>query len=371
MNLDRHPFFQRWADPQTGVVSYILDRRVAPIQQSFYFTNPSLSPDEKWLWFYTIFPPGDRNTLGVVSLDPDNPLIRHFPQAQFTEASPLVDDDGSILFAMRNHVYRLTLDGETQVVCTLDPDYIKRRPLARLATHLTRSADGKYLLLDGELANFWFVALGDLATGEVKVLHEFGRCYDHGQFSPVDPKLFSLAEDWWIDNTSGQYFIYEQRTWLMDTEQTRFEPLLVDGWYGHGSAPSHEWWSQDGWMCWTDYQKGVYECDITRRPWEAVLVWPGPLCHSHCDATRRYYCADESPYKWEKQPCRIIFYDRARGKELDIVSAMPKPPMGRNPYHLDPHPQVSPRGTYVVYTTVVRGTADVALAPVAGVLERM
>jgi hypothetical protein len=372
MNLDRHPYFRRWVDPQTGVASYILDKRVAPMQQSFYFTNPSLSPDEKWLWFYAIFPPGDRNTLGVVSMDPGNPFIRHYPNAQYTEASPMADDDGSILFAMRNSVYRMTLEGETKVVCTLSPDYIKRRPLARLATHLTRSADGKYLLLDGELANFWFVALGETATGEVKVLHESGRCLDHGQFSPVNPKLFSLAQDWWIDNISGQYFPFDQRIWLMDTEPSIFEPLIADHWFRHGTQACHEWWSGDGWMCWTDYEKGVYECDVTvKGPRQAVHVWQGPLCHSHCDATRRYYCADESPYKWDRQPCKVKFFDRARGKEIDIVSAMPKPPMGRNPYHLDPHPQISPKGTCVVYTTTVRGLADIALAPVEGILERM
>jgi hypothetical protein len=32
MNLDRHPYFQRWVDPQTGVVSYPLDERVALVE---------------------------------------------------------------------------------------------------------------------------------------------------------------------------------------------------------------------------------------------------------------------------------------------------------------------------------------------------
>jgi len=373
MQLDEHPYFVKWTDPQTGIASYILNERVAPIQQGFYFTNPSISKDEKWLWFYAAFPPGDRKTLGVVSLDPANPFIRHYPQAQFTGASPMLDDDGTaVFFTMGDSVYRMTLDGETRVVCTLDPDYIKRRPLTRLATHLTRSADGKYFLLDGQLADFWFIALGDIETGGVKVLHEFGRHYNHAQFSTTDPKLFLIAQDWWIDRASGNYFPYEQRIWLMDTEQTIFEPLLLSDWYGHGTMASHEWWSADGLICWTDYATGVYECEVKfSGPREKVHVWRGPLCHSHCDPTRRYWCADESPYKWDKQPCEIKFYDRERGREIDIVTAMPKPPMGRNPYHLDPHPYFSPQGTYVAYTTTVRGLADIAVTPVAGVLAQM
>jgi hypothetical protein len=106
-------------------------------------------------------------------------------------------------------------------------------------------------------------------------------------------------------------------------------------------------------------------------PRQAVHVWQGPLCHAHCDATRRYYCADESPYKWDRQPCKVLFYDRARGKEIAIASGMPQPPYPRNYYHIDPHPHFSPQGNYVIYTTTVRGQVDVALAPVAGILEKM
>ena len=38
----------------------------------------------------------------------------------------------------------------------------------------------------------------------------------------------------------------------------------------------------------------------------------------------------------------------------------------RDLYHLDPHPHFSPRDSWVVYTSMVRGSVDVALAPVEG-----
>jgi hypothetical protein len=35
---------------------------------------------------------------------------------------------------------------------------------------------------------------------------------NHGQFSPVDPELLLIAQDWWHDPVSGQYFAFDQRT---------------------------------------------------------------------------------------------------------------------------------------------------------------
>ena len=42
-----HPFnsrlFTPWRDPVSGVESFILTARVAPVQQSFYYVTPSLT----------------------------------------------------------------------------------------------------------------------------------------------------------------------------------------------------------------------------------------------------------------------------------------------------------------------------------------
>lgn len=368
--LSKHPFFEKWTDPDSGIDSYILTKRVAPVQQSFYFTNPNLSADEKWLWFYAAFPPAQHQVLGAVCMDPDNPRIHLLPEAEFCEVSPMVTPEGdAAYFCSGPSVWRISVDKEITRICTLSEEYIDHRHLFRLASHLTVSADGKYFLLDGEVGNQWFVAVGDRRSGEVKVLHEFGRRYEHGQFSPVDPDLFLLAQDWWHDPISGRYTGFDKRTWIMNVRQTLFEPLVPNLWFDHGSKPCHEWFSGDGLICWTDYEEGAYECDVSdRRP---RLVWPGPLCHTHCDANRQFWCADESPYKWTRTPCRIKFFDRQRQQEVDIVTAMPQPPMPRRLYHLDPHPQISPKATFVVYTTMVRGMVDVALTPVDDILDKM
>ncbi|MBL8028303.1 MAG: hypothetical protein JNL74_17905, partial [Fibrobacteres bacterium] len=198
-NLAKHPYFESWKDPVTGVESYILNKRVAPIQQSFYFTNSSLSQNEDLLWFYTAYPPSPGKTLGVVSLDPDNPFIHHFPNAEFTSASPMVAPEGDAVYfstggdigfgTQGTSIWRMKIGEEPQRVCTLDVKFINRRTVTRLATHLTMSADKRYFLVDGAFIGHWFIGLADIQTGEIKILKEFKNHYNHAQFSPVDPNL--------------------------------------------------------------------------------------------------------------------------------------------------------------------------------------
>src|SRR5690348_8460450 len=96
--LSGHPQFTPWTDPASGVVSYVLTARVAPVQKSFYFTDPSVSADERWLSFYAASPPSRHLTRGVVSLAPARPLIRHFPGAGFSEESPMVAPEGDAAY---------------------------------------------------------------------------------------------------------------------------------------------------------------------------------------------------------------------------------------------------------------------------------
>lgn len=368
--LDSHPCFEPWVDPASGITSYILSKRVAPVQQSFYFVNPCLSPDGNWLWFYAAFPPGAPKTLGVVSLDAEEPLIRHYPGDAFSSVSPMVGPESdAVYFCLGGAVWRQPLEEEPTIVASLDEAWINRRLMRRMATHLTLSADERYFLLDGDIGHHWWVGVADRHTGEVTVLKEFPRHHNHAQFSTTNPRLFLIAQDWWNDPVTGEYIPYDHRIWLMDVDQTIFEPLRPQDWYRHGSAASHEWWSKDGLICWVDYEEGAFECSLEDRV--AHKVWQGPLCHAHCDSTRRYWCADESPYKWDSKPCQVLFYDRESGKQVAIVSAMPKPPYPRSSYHLDPHPQFSPDGEWVVYTTTVRGMVDVALTPVEAILSRL
>jgi hypothetical protein len=360
--LSRHPHFTPWTDPQSGAVSYVLTERVAPVQQSFYFCQPGVSRDERWMWIYCGHPPHPVRTLGVVSLDPAEPYIRHFPHAAFSSESPLVAADGrSCYHAIDDTVWRTDIEGRTEKVLSLPASYIAGRRLYRLATHLTLSADGTRLLLDGDIGNQWFVGTGDLRTGEFKLIKEFGSHHNHAQFSPVDPEVFLIAQDWWFDKITGRRLHYDNRIWLMDTADSRFKCLTPDTYCDHHVGDSHEWWTRDGRIGFVDYQRGGFEVDP--KTGEITHVWKEPLCHAHCDSSRRYWCADESPYKWSQKPCEILFFDRQTGTRKHVVTGLPPTSLPRV-YHVDPHPQFTPGDSWIAYTTTVHRPADVALAPV-------
>ena len=361
-DLDGHPCFERWEDPESGVRSYLLRERLAPVQQSFYFTNPSLSADGRHLWLHAAFPPTPQRILGVVDLDTGT--TRLHPQSGFSAESPMVEPDGtSVLYCARDTVWRLHADGRTEPVFTVPADYVAGRELRRVATHLTRSADGRYLLLDGEVGNHWFAAIADPASGSFRVVKEFIHHHNHAQFSPVDPGLFTIAMDHFHDRVTGRRYHYDHRIWLLDIEDRAFECLTPETYCKHLTGISHEWWSGDGRVCWVGYALGAFELDLGDR--KPVHVWKEPLCHAHCNANRTFWCADESPYHWHKRPCKILFFDRARDRVTPIVTAMPEPTAPRKWYHIDPHPQFSPDGEWIIYTTTVAGRTDVALCPVA------
>ncbi len=366
--LSRHPFFEANTDA-SGVVSHILTQRVAPVQQTFYYTNPSITADERLLWFYCGHPPNPQRTLGVLSLDPASPFIRHFPQAGFSAVSPMVDGDGVFLCSGAS-VWRLGVEGDMQRIFSVPEDYLAGRPLFRLATHLTLDATGHWFLLDGEVGNCWFVALAHRQTGEFRVVKEFAQNFNHAQFHPFDPEVFTIAMDHFRDKSTGRRFHYDNRIWLMDVHNRRFRTLTPDNYASHLKGACHEWWSADGKVLYIDYETGVWMVDPA-RPEAHELIWPTPLCHAHCDRTRRYFCADQSPYYWKDRPCEVKFFDSATRHSINIASALPMPSADRGLYHIDPHPQFSPRDTWVVYTTTVRGgVADVALCESAGLAAR-
>ncbi|HCV23083.1 MAG: hypothetical protein QF689_15555 [Candidatus Latescibacteria bacterium] len=167
------PAFSPWTDPVTGVTSYHLSQRVAPLQQSFYFTNRSLSEDGRWLWFYAAHPPGgnayEGRCLGVCDMvDGD---VRWFPETQFRDASPMVaGDSGEVYWCWEYSVYRRgpAADAETILVNSVPEDLHRGRAGERLATHLTRSADGRNKGVSGSSVKPRIATI-DLEKGEVTV----------------------------------------------------------------------------------------------------------------------------------------------------------------------------------------------------------
>lgn len=365
--LDQHPYFSAWTDPESGVVSYILTHHETAVQKSFYFVNTSLSPDGRWLWLEAAYPPAPVRHLAALCLDPAAPELRVFPHTTINAETPVQDREGNIYFTMSEvctRIWKMDLDGTLEVAFDIPNDFLQNRKVQRVGTHLTLSADEKLMLIDGKIGNTWYVATVDMHTGAFNVIKEFTRHYNHSQFSPIDPTLFSIAQDHWVDPYTGVQHGYDQRIWLMSTDGERFEAAEPDYYHSAknaGNQVCHEWWADDGTLCWIRYKEGAYEMDVHSK--EIKHIWKRPLCHAHCDASRRYWVADQSPYFWP-EPCQVLFYDRKADQDIAIVTGMPEPFVPRHPYHVDPHPRFINQGSHVLYTTTVLNGVDVALTPV-------
>jgi len=240
------------------------------------------------------------------------------------------------------------------------------RGIQRLVTRLTLSADGKSFLLDGHIGNHWFVGLADRASGAFHLIKEFACNHNHAQFHPTDPQRFIIAQDHTDDPITGRRLHFDLRSWLMDTGDTLYRPLNPDRYCKPYVGVAHEWWLGDGRLAYVDYVSGLFVVDPDTAAREHI--WQRPLCHAHADQSANLLVADQSPYEWDEKPCEVLFLDRTTQRTQAIVTAMPAPPDGRSPYHIDPHPQFGADDRWIVYTTTVRGKAEVALCRVDSLL---
>ena len=370
-DLSRHPYFTAYTDKKSGITSYVLTEKAAAMQRHFYFAQPSISADGKYLWFLCFNPPARYMTLGVVSLDPEKPFIRNFVHASPLGGHPCITPEGDgVYFGAGNTVYKLDIEGNLTKKITVGASITHGRPLQRLFTHASVSADGTYIAMDMKIADRIYMSIGNLETGEIKLLNKFGREYNHAMFSPVDKDLILLDQDWWRDRDNGEYFPIDNRMWLINTDATRFEPLVPGMFYGRdGTEMAHDYFSGDGYVCWSDYLYGAYECDLkTRKP---TLVWKRPIIHSHCSKHRDMFVGDYTPYEWKTKGCGVVFYDRATDKEINIFSDMPySEAMSDRYYHIDPHPQFCAEDRYIVCESTALGDEPrIAITPVEQVRE--
>jgi hypothetical protein len=239
-----------------------------------------------------------------------------------------------------------------------------RRPL-RIATHLSRSADGRAFAIDAQIGNEWFA--GDLAldgTGAFRLWQKFDLCHNHAQFSPTDPNLLLIAQDGWIDPSTGVEGATHDRLWLLRHGQAAvsLQP--------HTPLPSslrgHEWWSADGRHVWfVDYHAGTARVDIASG--QRTLVWANGHTHSHGDRLGHFLVGDihEGGDGW-----RVAFFNTITRREVSIVTRLPPTPIARRVYHVHPHPRFCLADRTICYTTNVLGGVDVALVSVDQLIER-
>ena len=357
-NPEESGLFEKWQDPTSGVTSWILKERIAPVQQSFYFTNPSMSADGRYLWFYCAFPPagdaGDGRTMAVVDFAEDR--VTYCPETMFSDASPYVDPDtGDVYWCSGFSVYRRSpdADAKAELVNSIPEEVHKGRIFGGgLATHLTRSVDGREFLMDSNFGREWIVGSLPLDGGDFQVWQTFDRCFNHAQFSPIDPDFALIAQDRWVDVATGEGGDYFNRIWTIRRGEEAKPVYPEENQYGH------EFWDKDGKHIWyVDYGDCTYRVRLSDSKTEKV--WARGNCHTDCSSGSRYMVGDIDTYAWSDRGCKVGFYNRDTGREVNVVSDLPCWSLGLQ-YHIHPHPQFCAGDEFVVYTTTVNGPGDVA-----------
>jgi hypothetical protein len=364
--------FTPWVHPSTGVTSYILTRRVAPVQQPFYYTHPSFTDDGRFLWLGCGFPPDGgthaQQVLGVVDFEADE--LRVYHETQFPSARPWVDHaTGEVYWGNHLDIWKrgpLATD-RTVRVNTLPPDLIRGLRLNHLATHPTFSADRKSFNIDARLSKSDGTPvslIGDMPLdgGPFRLWQKTeGFNYDHGLFNPIDPDLQLFAHEFWQDGArTGKTFdgsLPYHRIWLIRRGE-KAAPLLK----APVSHSGHEWWDASGRYIWyLHYGVGVKKVDLATR--EEILVWPGALSHAHSSRDSRYLVADRMDDP-DNAGCHVLFFDTLTGKQIEIINQPPLPAQATKCVHLHPHPQFCLNDRYICYATIAQGRVDVALVSV-------
>ena len=368
MDILQSDLFTAHVDPDSGVTSYILSKKVAPVQEAFYFVNDSMSRDGRYLWFYCAFPPSGSasqgRTLGV--LDFESGEVRHFPETQFLNASPYVDvENGWVYWGSGPSLWRRgPQPGDTpELVGTIPAELIGNRRVDRFATHLTRSADGKEFFVD---AGFGLqVVFGSMAvdSGEFEFWHRFDRNHNHAQFSPTDPDLILFSQENHPDPITGLRFRIEDRMWLMRRGEA---PRPV---FDTPTVVTHEWWDADGEHVWCiKGGQGTWRVNLKTQEVED-LAWPQGAWHSH-NHSSKYIIGDSNTRFYRGCPSKVQFLNRETGQDVHIADNPEMPGLVGATYHIDPHPRFVGDDRYGVFTTTVRGEVDLAIVPVADLIER-
>ena len=347
-----------------GVPIYLLTHKVAPLQQNFYFVNDGMTNDSRYLWFYCAFPPSPIKTLGLLNFEEQT--VRHFPEAQFTGSSPWVDPiSGLVYWGAHESIWcRGPHESETtQRVNSLPEDIVRGRTVYRMATHLSRSPDGKEFFIDAALGLQWVFGSLPMDGGDFQLWQRFDRNYNHAQFSPTDPDLVLFAEENHPDPITGLTFPIIDRMWLIERGK-RARPV-----FSTPTRVTHEWWDEDGKHVWCVWGNQSWRTNIATQEIEKI-DWHQHCWHAHNSHGAQYLVSDSNERFYRGCPSGVHFLNRMTGNEIQIIHNPEMSNFTGARYHIDPHPRFCAQDRYVVFTTTIRGQVDLAMVKTSDLIER-
>ena len=379
--------FKKYVD-KSGVVSYILTTRVAPIQQSFYFTSTCMTDNGRYLWFWGKFPPSIINVCFVLDFETDE-IIPHYEtiSAQIGQVDTEGDD---YYFTNGNGLYKVKANNPEEVTEIANKSVISYTPFDRFeknlkgdppcngmyCQHLMWANDKKTCLLEPQfIVNGSRIGTINIETGEYEEwLQIHGNKYHHAQICPADPTLGLVNEDFYIDAVTGEYKLIRK---LEDGTLCRIVLVRKDGTAKvippmFKERATHEWWAADGKSFYSvDMTMGLCRYTMDDGKWE--LRVPGKAWHGYCSKNEKYYVSDIDLVEQNFRGCesRVRFFNYETKKDVFIITENPRwnAPDKQNSYHMDPHPQFTCNDKYVAHTVTVDGHIDVAITPVDQLIE--
>jgi hypothetical protein len=379
--------FKKYVD-ESGVVSYILTTRFAPVQQGVYYTNPSMTDDGRYFIFWGTYPPGSLKTIAVLDFETDEITIH---TETVGAGIPLLDtDNGDLFYSVDGNLYRSRIGQPESYEKIASSSIISRGVIDRFqknlqgdepcsgfnVTHILRTKDKKTMLVDSQYrVNGTKIGSYDFETGEYQMWTDIhGRIYNHGAICPTNSDLALLAEEFWTDAITGKYNLI--RT-LEDGTLCRILLVTRDGKVEmippmFKTRATHEWWAADGKSFYSvDMTMGLCRYTLEDKKWE--LRVPGKAWHGHCTKNEKYYVSDIDLVEQNFRGCesRVRFFNYETKKDVFIITENPRwnAPDKQNRYHMDPHPQFTCNDKYVAHTVTVDGHIDVAITPVDQLIE--
>ena len=366
--------FVKRTDPESGVDYYVLSERYAPYQQGFYFVNNSMTTDGRYLWFVLQYPPLDQSVshLAYVDFETDEVVVCY----DTVDGANYVDPrDGTVYFLLRNLLYRRR-PGKDERSELLHKIPTRGYAYRICATHLTLTPNGKKFFLDvNSGVDEHYCGTLDLETGEFCHWADAPHWTNHGQMNPRRDDLALCAYGYGLDMKTGtrQNFPYDengvyQRLWTVTRDGVRTcYPAL-------NNYATHEWWSADGTKIYYCNQLGL--CSINIENGEHIVTHPCRPWHGFSSRDDSMFTFDQmvrDRYADWYRGCAasVHFWNAKTDREIKFVTRMPEycEPGDYFPYHLDPHPRFTENEQYIVFTVSENGCPNLAIIPVAPLLE--
>ncbi len=397
--------FEKFTDPVSGVVSYILKPgSIAFNQQTTYFTAKSMTDDGRFLVFHAAddeFPPEKKGK--QVAVKRRKVLIDFLKDEAIDIGAgggiPFLDTATDQMWYTDNQgLHRrdfLVNPTNDVLVCTWPPELAPKRTGGRYGTHITFSPDRRLMFMDTTIDGQDVEGVVDTATGKWIEWARSNFLCNHGQFNPKDPTLAMCAwENAWqkvrdemtpeeiAKATFTRRFVSDirrdsddvyPRLWLMRQGKKWEVTSKITGY------ATHEYFAEDG--------KGFYWCSsgvsyhdlATGREWR---INPVGSAHATMTADNRYIVADCSWGGWWRG-CgwTVHFWNRDTHRAVYVHSCRPRIASKANEskLHPDPHPHFACLDRYIISTfndeerrmnvsitpveQLVRITSDPATAP--------